>query len=221
MAQVNIEFAGETLALRGSGTLYWPRRRMLVVSDLHLGKSERIARRGGTLLPPFDTAETLDRLAEELTQTAPENVLCLGDSFDDLAAAEAIKDEVKHRLAPLQAGRRWIWAEGNHDPGPVDIGGTHVAEFTDGPLSFRHIATATGAGEISGHYHPKARIKLQRRALVRPCFVFDNTRLILPAFGAYTGGLWVMDPAIAQLLGAQAKVVLTGKTPHLFPCPRA
>jgi len=191
---------------------------MLVVSDLHLGKSERIARRGGTLLPPYDSEDTLARLADDIENTAPATVLCLGDSFDDLIAAEALSDTIRAMLTRLQAGRRWLWLEGNHDPGPVDLGGTHLNEVTEGPLTFRHIAEPdTGPGEVSGHYHPKARL---RRAS-RPCFMTDNTRLILPAYGSYTGGLDWMTPVLRDLFAEKAIAYLTGRQVLAVPVPRA
>ena len=200
--------AGERLEARPSGALWWPERGLLTVSDLHLGKSERIARRGGTLLPPYETLETLDRLAGEIAATAPRAVVCLGDSFDDLEAA-ALPPAQAERLAAMMAGRRWIWIEGNHDPGPAGLGGEHPAELREGPLLFRHAAAEPcgEAAEISGHFHPKART----RGGARRCFVLAPPRLILPAFGRYTGGLDISAPALrraaprglALLLGAR------------------
>ncbi|GAA3868851.1 ligase-associated DNA damage response endonuclease PdeM [Celeribacter arenosi] len=214
-----ITVAGANLMALGSGALWWPQERILTVSDLHLGKSERIARRGGAMLPPFDTEETLRRLEAEIDALDPDQVICLGDSFDDLLAADAIAQEARPRLAILQAGRDWVWVEGNHDPGPVDFGGTHLREVHHGPLTFRHIAEQA-TGEVSGHYHPKARIVLRGRPIVRSCFVFDEHRLILPAFGTYTGGLWTSHAAISGLVGKGAQVVLTGKVATRLPMPR-
>jgi len=206
---------GAALTALASGALWWGERRLLVVSDLHLGKSERIARRGGALLPPFDTRETLARLDRAIEALDPATVLCLGDSFDDLQAADLPEPEALwlHRMG---AGRRWLWIEGNHDPGPVALPGEHLAELTLGPLSFRHIATPGARGEVSGHYHPKAR--LAGRA--HPCFLIDAARVILPAFGAYTGGLWVTDPAFDGLFGPQARAVLTGSAARAIPLRR-
>lgn len=193
----------------------------MCVSDLHLGKSERIARRGGALLPPYDTVETLDRLRADLAAHAAETVILLGDSFDDLDAARGLGDTVRGTLSVLMAGRRWIWIEGNHDPGPVDIGGTHLAEYVHGPLTFRHIAARDPQeGEVSGHYHPKASLALGGRRVTSSCFVTDGQRLILPAFGAYTGGLAVSHPAIAGLLGPGARVILTRAPRHAIPFER-
>jgi len=123
-----ISFCGEQICLRPTGALYWPSADMLVVSDLHLGKSERIARRGGTLLPPYETTETLTRLSDEIDATQATTVLCLGDSFDDRMAAEALDDAHIDTLQKLKSGRRWLWVEGNHDPGPLGLGGTHLSE---------------------------------------------------------------------------------------------
>lgn len=203
---------GADLRARADGTLWWPRERLLCVSDLHLGKSERIARRGGTLLPPYETRETLWRLEEAVAATDPATVVCLGDSFDDLGAAHAIDHDTKATLSKMQAGRNWIWIEGNHDPGAVDLGGTHLADFTVTSLVFRHIATPQVMGEISGHYHPKATIKgAGKGAGRRPCFLLDETRVIMPAFGAYTGGLSVRDAAFAPLMAPNALAILTGQ----------
>ena len=213
--------AGTRLVARAAGTLWWGEAGLLCVSDLHLGKSERIARRGGTLLPPYETADTLARLDAEIATLAPATVICLGDSFDDLLAAELPEADALW-LARLMAGRRWIWIAGNHDPGPVGLGGAHLAEWREGPLTFRHIALpGAEPGEVSGHYHPKARITAQGQSLSRPCFLIDGLRAILPAFGTYTGGLATTDPALDGLMGPGAVAVLTGNRAICLPMPRA
>jgi DNA ligase-associated metallophosphoesterase len=193
-----------------SGALWWPDARLLCVADLHLCKSERVARRAGALLPPYETRETLDRLGLEIARLAPAVVVCLGDSFDDCEAGAALPPDEEARLAALMAGRDWIWIAGNHDPAPLGLGGRHSAELRLGPLTFRHQAGDGAAGEISGHYHPKLRLPLRGGAVSRPCFLHDARRLILPAFGAYTGGLRSDHPAFAALLGPDARAVLTG-----------
>lgn len=203
-----------------SGALHWPAQKALVVSDLHLGKAERTARRGGPILPPYEIIETLDRLLQDIAHTAPQTVICLGDSFDDLTAARATSAAVLDRLAPAMAGRRWIWIEGNHDPGPVSIGGEHRAEITLDTLTFRHIAQPTTPGEISGHYHPKARIRLRGRTITRRCLLIDDTRLILPAYGTYTGGLYSHDPVLSGLMAPNAQAILVGPRPTALPMPR-
>lgn len=203
-----------------SGALWWAEEALLCVSDLHLGKSDRIARRTGTMVPPYETQDTLTRLDADIASTGACRVICLGDSFDDLAAAEALCEGDRLWIARLQAGRDWIWVEGNHDPGPVDLGGTHRAEVRLGPLTFRHIARPGATGEVSGHYHPKARLVLRGRMISRPAFLCDGDRLILPAYGTYTGGLSWSDPAFALLFGPGAQAFLTGPRVTCVPLPR-
>lgn len=195
-----LTFHGETLHCLPSGALFWPTRGLLCVSDLHLGKSERMARRGGPLLPPYETRATLQRLDATLEETGALRVLCLGDSFDDRASLDGLDEADRLWLVRLMAGREWVWIEGNHDAGPMDIAGTHLALWREGPLTFRHSAEAEATGEVSGHYHPKLRLAGQAFR----CFLADADRLILPAFGAYTGGLWCHDPALAALLRSDA-----------------
>lgn len=221
MNDLRFTFCGAPLRALPSGALHWPGESTLVVSDLHLGKSERMARRGGPMLPPYEVMETLDRLLDDIAKTRPRCVICLGDSFDDLTAARATHNAVAQRLAPALAGRRWIWIEGNHDPGPVDLSGEHLAEITLGPLTFRHIAQPTGPGEISGHYHPKARLRLRGRAITRRCMLIDDTRLILPAYGTYTGGLFSHEPVLTTLMAPNAQAILTGPVPTALPMPRS
>lgn len=213
-------FHGQRLEARPSGALLWPEERLLCVSDLHLGKSARAARRWGVQLPPYDVEDTLARLEAEIAATDPATVLCLGDSFDDLRAAREMSDAAQDRLLTLQAGRRWIWAEGNHDPGPVEIGGTHLAELTLRGLTFRHIARPGATGEISGHYHPKAAVRTRARTITRPCFLVDAARIVMPAFGTYTGGLRSSDPALDRLMGPEAKAIVTGQIAFAVPMPR-
>ena len=212
--------AGAALTAMGSGALWWPDEGLLVVSDLHLGKSERIARRGGTSLPPYDTRDTLTRLASDLALSHARTVVCLGDSFDDIAASEALPDEERQWIFRLQAGHRWLWIEGNHDPGPIEFGGAHLAELPLAPLTFRHIARVGTSGEISGHYHPKATVSLRGRTLTRAAFLIDSDRVILPAYGTYTGGLRAQTPVLRDLMRPEAIAVLTGPTPTAIPMPR-
>lgn len=215
------QFKNTALTACENGALWWENARILCVSDLHLGKSERIARRGGTLLPPYDTAETLSRLRDTITRFDPETVICLGDSFDDLAAGFALDDAARQTLTVMMAGRQWIWIEGNHDPGPLDFGGTYVETYARDPLLFRHIAEPGAThGEISGHWHPKAAIKTPRGRVGSSCFVVSDTRLILPAFGAYTGGLNVHHAAFSPWTDATTKVILTRAPHHLIPLNR-
>jgi hypothetical protein len=205
------------LSARPSGALSWPERRLLCVSDLHLGKSARLARRGGALLPPYDSRETLARLDAEIEATNPALVICLGDSFDDAASLEGLDEADRLWLVRLMAGREWVWIAGNHDAGPLDIQGTHRLEAEVGGLAFRHIAEPDARHEVSGHYHPKARLAGRSH----PCFLIDAARVILPAFGAYTGGLRSEDPALTALMSVDARAVLCGTSARAIPMPRA
>lgn len=209
MNEQRILLAGARLIARGSGALWWPAERLLCVADLHLGKSERMARRGGALLPPYETRATLDRLAAEIDTLDPAILLCLGDSFDNSAAR--LEPDDAARLAALVSARDWVWIAGNHDPDSAARGGRQSAELRVGPLRFRHEARPDAEpGEISGHYHPKLRLSLKGARLARPCFLLDATRLILPAFGTYTGGLDADHPALRALLRPPIQAVLTG-----------
>lgn len=214
------EFAGLTLHALSSGALFWPDAALLCVSDLHLGKSERMLRRGGAALPPYETRDTLTRLESDLAATGARTLVCLGDSFDDSAVAMALPEDERLWITRLQAGRRWVWIEGNHDPGPIDLGGAHMAELRTGPLVFRHIAAPDETGEISGHYHPKATVPTRARTISRPAFLIDAVRVIMPAYGTYTGGLRCDDGVLAGLMRSDATVILTGPRPTRLPMPR-
>lgn len=217
------DLAGARLFALPTGALFWADRRLLAVSDLHLGRSDRYARRAGALLPPYEVEETLGRLDADIAGCDPAAVICLGDSFDD-AEAGALGDRHLLWLARMMAGRRWIWIAGNHDPGPVDLGGEHRAEMAIGPLVFRHGAQAGvqagvqagAAGEVSGHYHPKVRVA---GTSIR-CFLVDGARAILPAYGTYTGGLHSTDAALCAIMAADAVAILTGKVARPIPMPR-
>lgn len=209
-------FCGLRLRALPSGALFWPDEALLCVSDLHLGKSDRLARRGGALLPPYETRETLTRLDADLAATGALQVICLGDSFDDDMAVEALAEKETLWLLRMMAGRGWIWIAGNHDPAPLTLGGEHRSEARMGPLTFRHIAEAGAAGEISGHYHPKASLA----GASRPCFLIDAARIILPAYGTYTGGLRSHDASLTALMAPTALAILTGARCLVRPMPR-
>jgi hypothetical protein len=193
-----LNVAGVTLIADLSGALVWEEQGLLVVSDLHLEKGSSFAARG-VLLPPFDTVATLSRLAAVIARHDPRMVIALGDSFHDRDAHERLSDVDRGALAALQARRDWIWICGNHDPAlPRDLGGVVANEVAIGPILFRH--EPTGAfGEIAGHLHPKARVATRGRAMERRCFASDGARAVMPAFGAYAGGLSIRDKAFAKL----------------------
>lgn len=205
------------LTALASGALWWSSEGLLCVSDLHFGKSARRARQTGQMLPPYENQDTLSRLEQDILKLNPQTVICLGDSFDDMQALDEMEDSDHLWLTCLMAGRRWIWIEGNHDPGPVGLGGTHKLEHVHAGLVFRHIADASAAGEVSGHYHPKARISGKGRTVTRRCFLADERRLILPAYGTYTGGLRSDSAVLQELMDPRAIAVLCGQKAQAVP----
>jgi DNA ligase-associated metallophosphoesterase len=195
-----IAVAGVAFVADPEGALYWPEQGLLAVSDLHLEKGSSYAARG-QLLPPYDTAATLARLTRLITRYAPCCVVSLGDSFHDGGGPARLASEDRDNLASMQRGRDWIWITGNHDPEPAgNIGGAFHATLALGTLTFRHLPTGAH-GEICGHLHPVARISQRGRAVRRRCFAADATRLVMPAFGAFAGGLNVRDAVFADLFG--------------------
>ncbi len=204
---------GETVLLDPAGALWWPAERTLVFSDIHLEKGSSLARRGA-LLPPYDTRTSLKRMAALIARYEPGRVIALGDSFHDREAADRLDDEERAQLARFVGATEWIWIEGNHDPHPPAwLGGTVTEEVAIGGLVFRHEPSARpAAGEIAGHLHPCATVTLRGRSLRRRCFASDGARLVMPAFGAYTGGLDVGDGAISNLFtDAFAAYMLGGR----------
>jgi DNA ligase-associated metallophosphoesterase len=198
-----IVIAGVTLVADPAGALYWPEEKFLVAADLHLEKGSAYAARG-VLLPPYDTAATLARLARLIERYAPRLVVALGDSFHDGGGPARMAEPSRAALSALQRGRDWVWLAGNHDPDPAEnIGGRFADVLALGGLTFRHEPSAgTSDGEIAGHLHPLACIVQRGRAVRRRCFASDGHRLVMPAFGSYAGGLNVRDRAIASLFGA-------------------
>jgi DNA ligase-associated metallophosphoesterase len=195
---------GETALLADpAGALYWPGEGVLAVADLHLEKGSSFAKRG-VLLPPYDTATTLARLAILIARYAPRCVIALGDSFHDGGGPDRLADADRTQLRALQAHRDWIWITGNHDPEPAqNIGGSFGGALAIGTLTFRHIPSG-GEGEIAGHLHPVARVSHRGRAVSRRCFATDARCMVMPAFGAYAGGLNIRDAAFADLFGTLA-----------------
>jgi DNA ligase-associated metallophosphoesterase len=200
--------AGAEVMLRPSGALWLPAGDCLVVADLHLEKGSSYARRG-QMLPPYDTRETLGRLEAEIAQLSPRILVVLGDSFHDSAAEARLDAADAARIADLARGRRLVWVVGNHDAdGPNALPGEPTTELAICGLALRHQPRAgVQAGEVSGHLHPAAKVRSPRGAVRRRCFATDGERLILPAFGAYAGGLNVRDLAFAGLF---ARPLLAG-----------
>ena len=198
-----VTVSGTSLITDPSGALYWPEQGLLAVADLHLEKGSSFASRG-QLLPPYDTAATLARLTLLIMHYAPRTVVALGDSFHDGGGPERLGAADRESIATLQRGRDWIWITGNHDPDPADgIGGSFHAELQIGALTFRHLPTGA-QGEVCGHLHPAARIAHRGRSVRRRCFAADEQRIVMPAFGTFTGGLNVREAAFCDLFGTLA-----------------
>lgn len=213
MNALNFECAGETLQALPQGALWWPARRLLAVADLHLEKGSSYAVAARKLLPRHDTRQTLAALAALIDALKPATVVCLGDSFHDRAAVERLSEDDRTEIERLTTATRFVWIAGNHDPAPPPAGWGEVAEEIDeAPLVFRHEAQfGPVRGEVSGHYHPVAALTVRGRGFRRRCFLTDGHRLILPAFGAYAGGLNARDPAIAQLFPDDYDALLVGR----------
>jgi DNA ligase-associated metallophosphoesterase len=220
-AAASLEVAGVTFTADAAGTLFWDDEQLLIVSDLHLEKGSSFATRG-ILLPPYDTAATLARLATVIARYDPRRVIALGDSFHDADAHARVASSDRDAIAAMQAGRDWIWIAGNHDPKPpVSLSGSVASELAIGPICFRHEPTGT-AGEIAGHLHPKARVATRARSIERRCIASDGVRAVMPSFGAYTGGLSIRDRAFAKIFATLTFTVhlLGDNRLHMMPAAR-
>jgi DNA ligase-associated metallophosphoesterase len=197
-----VDICGARFVADRSGALYWPAERALIVADLHLEKGSAGAERG-RLLPPYDTRATLLKVAEAVDRFEAEAVIALGDSLHDRGAGQRISREDRDILAMIQDDREWIWLTGNHDPQiDASLGGASLEEMQLGGLTFRHVpANGPITHEIAGHMHPAARLSMHGHTLRRRCFIGNGRRLVLPAFGAFTGGLNVLDDAFLPLFG--------------------
>jgi DNA ligase-associated metallophosphoesterase len=191
--------AGATFVADVGGVIYWPEQGLLAVADLHLEKGSSFAARG-VLLPPYDTAATLAALGTLIARYAPRTVVALGDSFHDGGGPARLADTDRATLRHLQRGRDWIWIAGNHDPEPaINVSGRFLPMLEIGGVIFRHQPEEGARGEIAGHLHPVARVSRRGRSVSCRCFAGDGARLVMPAFGAYTGGLNVRDRAFARV----------------------
>lgn len=208
---------GENVTLLTAGALWLPASETLIVSDLHLEKGSNWAARG-SLLPPYDTRTTLRRVAALTKNLKPRTVISLGDAFHDGGAEARMDGEDADHLASLTTSTNWIWVLGNHDPEPpARFAGAVEAAVRIGALLFRHEPQPRAeAGEVAGHLHPVAKVRTESRTMRRRCFVTDGVRLVMPAFGAYAGGLNVLDEAFAPLFGEFAVHVLGGDGVYPF-----
>jgi uncharacterized protein len=207
-----LELAGAQVLLRASGALWLTAERLLVVADLHLEKGSAYAARG-QMLPPYDTRETLSRLAAEAAQLRPRTILLLGDTFHDRTAEERLCAEDVRTLMDIAAIADLVWIIGNHDAdGPRALPGQVAAAWSAAGLSLVHEPAETPRfGEVAGHLHPAARIKGRVASVRRRCFVTDGERLVMPAFGAFAGGLNVRDPAFSGLFRRPPLAIALGE----------
>ena len=213
-----VRINGADLWADPSGALWWPDRGLLAVADLHLEKGSCYATQG-RLLPPYDTAATLARLMEVIRRTTPRCVVCLGDSFHDIAGPDRLPPQEADCLGALVADTRWIWIAGNHDPAlSPKLGGEARVDVAIGSLTFRHTPTAATPGEIAGHLHPKLRVALRTRTLSGRCFVSDGRQMVLPAFGAFAGGLDAGNVAIRRIVRGPATAHLLVRS-RVVPVP--
>jgi DNA ligase-associated metallophosphoesterase len=213
-----INVNGESLLLDTSGALFWPAQATLVFADLHLEKGSSYAR-GRQFLPPYDSHATLLRMAAAVARFNPRRIIALGDSFHDKDAAERLPAEARSFLAALKG--EFIWIAGNHDPHPPAwLGGIVTGEWSAGGLTFRHEPSEHyRSGEIAGHLHPVAKVAKWGRTVRRRCFAADHGRMILPSFGAYTGGLDVGEEPIAKLFGTHFHAYMLGSE-RVYAIPR-
>ena len=207
-----INFLGQHFFCDFQGSLFWPQQNCLIVSDLHLEKGVAMASLGN-LVPPYDTGETLARLSQCVERWKPDTVICLGDSFHRKDSAKNLPRCYQKQLVKLMENKQWIWIAGNHDPSPpAHLGGINTDEIRIGPIRFCHEQQFdklnkksrtemfdNSRGEISGHLHPVAIIQRRTKRLRRRCFAADQQRLIMPAFGTFTGGLSVRNEAFCEL----------------------
>lgn len=218
MAETAIDFAGRTVALDPAGALWIAASRTLVVADLHLEKGSSMARRQ-VFLPPYDTHATLQALGLLIARRDPRRVICLGDSFHDGGASARLDPSARALIHRMRHGREWIWIAGNHDPeAPDDLGGVCAETITDTGLEFRHEPSeGSCSGQVFGHFHPSAKIRRRGRSVRRRAFITDGRRLALPSFGALTGGLNILHPAISGLFERRlARVFMLGSR-RVFP----
>jgi DNA ligase-associated metallophosphoesterase len=206
---VPFSFAGETFEATPGGALSWPSQRALLVADLHLEKASWYARLG-QFLPPYDSHATLTALASEVERAGARRLYCLGDSFHDRFGCDRLPQNARDLLTALTSTLDWVWIVGNHDPGFADhCGGRIEDEVEIAGIVFRHEAIRDEPRpEISGHFHPKLRVRLKGRQVSRRCFVTSATKVIMPAFGSLTGGLDAHHPKILGQVGGKAAALV-------------
>ena len=206
---VPLSFAGRRLFVAGDAALWWPERRALLLADLHLEKGSFYAAHG-QMLPPYDSRATIEAVAALVELTRAERVLCLGDNYHDDGGEARLDRHAANSLQRLTAALDWTWIRGNHDREVSGRwGGRALAELeVDGVLLRHEAKPGESRPELSGHFHPKLRMTIRGRHIARRCFLRTPTKLILPAFGALTGGLDAGHPEIARACGGRAEALV-------------
>jgi uncharacterized protein len=213
-----VSICGKAFRAHMSGALFWPSENALIVADLHLEKGSSFAAKG-QMLPPYDTSETLSKLVNAIDTYNAATIIALGDSFHDMAATQRIASADLQTLRMLQDDREWIWITGNHDPEiETTLGGHSAPEISVEGIRLRHTPSPSATThEIAGHLHPAARVVMHGTAIRRPCFVSNGRRLVLPAFGAFTGGLNILDDAFQPIFGNDGMSVWMLGQEGLYP----
>ncbi len=217
--KIQFDFGTHSFQPEKSGALWWPRQSTLMVADLHLEKASYFAT-SGQMLPPYDSQETLLRLAHEIDRFKPIKVICLGDSFHDPGAFDRLHSETRLMLRRLTRSVEWVWITGNHDRLVAgDLGGRSGSELVIQDVCLRHEADPSDPRlEISGHFHPKVKIRQRGRTIARRCFARTSRKLVLPAFGTFTGGLDVGDIGFTSVVGTSCSAIVVGDFGvHEFP----
>ncbi|MDX2277796.1 MAG: ligase-associated DNA damage response endonuclease PdeM [Hyphomonadaceae bacterium] len=217
---VEARLGGQIVVALPEGALWIEGARALVVSDLHLEKGSSFAR-SGQMLPPYDTHATLARVAALMDRLAPDIVVSLGDSFHDGGGPARMHVQDRELLRALIGRCDWVWIEGNHDSKCAEtIGGVARETLMLGALTLRHAPSVNAAAEIAGHLHPCARVSGRGRSVRRRCFAYDGERLVMPAFGAFTGGLNICDEVFAPLFPGGVMAFVLGKN-RVHPAPQS
>lgn len=217
---VELRLGDALVAALPDGALWVAHAKTLIVSDLHLEKASSFAQRG-QMLPPYDTHAALLKLTNLMLRLSPDIIVSLGDSFHDGQGPARMDARDRELLRLLMSRCDWVWVEGNHDGrAPETLGGVVREALHIGPLVLRHKPTpGPASGEIAGHLHPCARVSGRGRSVRRRCFATDGARLIMPAFGAFTGGLNICDDAFAPFFPDGATALVLGKE-RVLPAPQ-
>ncbi|MEQ1754076.1 MAG: ligase-associated DNA damage response endonuclease PdeM [Micropepsaceae bacterium] len=218
----SFRLAGEELVADHKGALWWPSQQLLAFADLHLEKGSSYASRTTQLLPPYDTRATLTIMHDVVDRFQPKRIICLGDNFHDREGPERLDALSREAIQKLMCGRRFVWIEGNHDAAAAaSLGGESAISLQIGPVVFCHEPSKGEApGEVAGHLHPVVTVNTRLKRLRRKCFATDGKRCVMPALGAFTGGLDIFDEAFADLFSSAFYTLALGRD-RVYPFRQA